>query len=188
MRRDHRLATLSGDCFDEGIRVVTLVGHNEFGRLPCDQGFGLFDIRDLPRRENHPQWIAQGIDRDVQFGRQSASRTTDFLDACFFWAPAECWWARTMVESINSCSRSASPRSAVAIRSHTPFSRQREKRTKVRCQCPSSAGRSRHGLPVRMIQSTASTKRRLSWPSRRDRSLCGQYSCTKRRTQNAHAP
>ena len=50
MRRDHRLATLSGDCFDEGIRVVTLVGHNEFGRLSLDQGFGLLDIRDLPRR------------------------------------------------------------------------------------------------------------------------------------------
>ena len=49
-RRDHRLAALSGDCFDEGIRVVTLVGHNEFGRLSLDQGFGLLDIRDLPRR------------------------------------------------------------------------------------------------------------------------------------------
>ena len=67
-----------------------------------------------------------------------------------------------IVESRNRCSMSASLRSAVATRSHTPFSRQREKRTKVRCQCPSSSGRSRHGLPVRMIHSTASTKRRLS--------------------------
>jgi hypothetical protein len=32
----------------------------------------------------------------------------------------------------------------------------------VRCQWPSSSGRSRQGLPVRMTQRTASTKRRLS--------------------------
>ena len=83
-RRDHRLAALSGDCFDEGIRVVALVGHNEFGRLPPDQGFGLLDIRDLPRRENHPQWVAQGIDRDVQFGRQSGLATDRFPERLLF--------------------------------------------------------------------------------------------------------
>ena len=49
-RRDDRLGTLCRDCFDEGVRVVPLVGHNEFGRLSLDQGFGLLDIRDLPRR------------------------------------------------------------------------------------------------------------------------------------------
>ncbi len=161
-RRDNWLAALSGDCFDEVIRVVALVGHDKLGRLILDQSFGLFDIRNLTCRENDPQRIAQSIDRDMQLGRQSAARATDFLSACFFWAPAECWCARTMVESMNSCSRSASPDSAVATRSQMPFSRQREKRTKVRCQCPSSSGRSRHGLPVRMIHSTASTKRRLS--------------------------
>ena len=84
------MATLSGDCFDEGIRVVTLVGHNEFGRLIFDQRLGPFDIRDLPRRKNHAQGIAQGIDRDMQLGRQPAPRTADFLTAGFVWAPAEC--------------------------------------------------------------------------------------------------
>ena len=129
--RDNRLAVLRNDCCDEGIRIVALVGHDEFGWLILDQRLGLFDIRNLPRRENDPQWIAQGIDRHMQLCRQSAARAADFLEACFFWAPAECWWARTMVESINSCSKSASPHSAVATRSQTPFSRQREKRTKV---------------------------------------------------------
>jgi hypothetical protein len=27
----------------------------------------------------------------MQFGRQAAPRTADFLSTSFFWAPAECW-------------------------------------------------------------------------------------------------
>jgi hypothetical protein len=44
----------------------------------------------LPGRQNHPQRIAQGIDRHMQFGGQAAARSADFLTPCFFWAPAEC--------------------------------------------------------------------------------------------------
>jgi hypothetical protein len=43
-------------------------------------------------------------------------------------------------------------------RSHTPIADQRSKRRHVLFQFPSSAGRSRHGAPVRAIHSTASTK------------------------------
>lgn len=128
-RRDYRLTALRRNCFDEGIRIVALVGHDEFGRLILDQCCGLFDVGDLTCRENDAQRIAQGIHRDMQLGGQSAARAADFLLPGFFWAPAECWWARTMVESMNRCSMSASPCSAVAMRSQTPFSRQREKRT-----------------------------------------------------------
>ena len=161
-RWNDSLAALRPDGFDKGIRVVALVGHNELGGLIFDQCARLPDIGDLTCRENDAHWIAQGIHCHMQLGGQSTPRAADLLVARFFWAPAECWCARTIVESRNRCSMSASLRSAVATRSHTPFSRQREKRTKVRCQCPSSSGRSRHGLPVRMIHSTASTKRRLS--------------------------
>ena len=128
-RRDNRLAVLRSDCCDEGIRIVALVGHNELGRLILDQCSRLFDVGHLTSGKNHPQRIAQGIHGDMQFGGQSAPRAADFLLTCFFWAPDECWWARTMVESMNRCSKSASPRKAVASRSQTPFSRQREKRT-----------------------------------------------------------
>ena len=127
--RDNRLAVLRNDCCDEGIRIVALVGHNELGRLTLDQCSCLFDVGHLASGKNHPQWIAQGLHGDMQFGGQSAPRAADFLLTCFFWAPDECWWARTMVESMNRCSKSASPRKAVASRSQTPFSRQREKRT-----------------------------------------------------------
>ena len=83
-RRNHRLAALRGDCRNEGIEVVTLVSHDEFGRLILDQGGDPFDVRDLPRRKNDQQWIGQGIDCDLQLGRQSASRATDFLDTYVF--------------------------------------------------------------------------------------------------------
>ena len=50
------------------------------------------------------------------------------------------FWVRTIVESMNRCSMSASPCRVMAIRSQTPFSRRRAKRTYVRCQWPSSGG------------------------------------------------
>ena len=124
-----RAAPLRRDRFDEGIRIVALVGYDELGRLTLDQCGCLFDVGHLTSGKNYSQRIAQGIYGDMQFGGQSAPRAADFLLTCFFWAPDECWWARTIVESMNRCSRSASPCKAVASRSQTPFSRQREKRT-----------------------------------------------------------
>ena len=162
-RWDNGLRTRRFDFCNEVIGIVAFVGDDGLCRQVLD-GFGrTVDVGNLTRRENDPQWFAQGIDHHMQFGRQSAPRATDFLTAGFFWAPAECWWARTMVESMNRCSISASLRRAWATRSNTPFSRQRENRTYVRCQCPNSAGKSRQGLPVRMTQRMASTKRRLSF-------------------------
>jgi hypothetical protein len=72
-----------------------------------------------------------------------------------------CWCARTIVESIRMCSISVSPAKAFATRVHTPLLRQREKRIYTVCHRPNSAGRSRHGLPVRAIHSTASRNQRL---------------------------
>ena len=120
-RRNHCLTTLSRNRCDEGIRVVSFVGDDETRRLILDQRVGLIDIGNLASRENHAQRIAQRIDGNMQFGRQSAPRATDTLPPFFFWAPAECWWARTMVESRNRCSMSASPRIAVATRCQRRF-------------------------------------------------------------------
>jgi hypothetical protein len=126
-RRDDSLTALFRYRRHEGIRVVALVGHDKPGDLILDQSAGLVDVGNLTRREDDAQRIAQGIYRDMQLGRQPAPRSTDFLTAGFFWAPDECWCARTMVESMKRCSMSASPCMAVAIRSQTPLSRQREK-------------------------------------------------------------
>lgn len=52
--------------------------------------------------------------------------------------------------------------STLMMPSHRPRLHQRLKRVYVVCQLPSSAGRSRHGEPVRAIHRTASINRRLS--------------------------
>lgn len=83
-KRNDSLTALCRDGLDEGIRVVALVGHDEFGGLILDQRRGLLDIGDLTRGENDPQRITQGIDGHMQLGGQSAPRATDFLTACFF--------------------------------------------------------------------------------------------------------
>jgi hypothetical protein len=53
--------------------------------------------------------VAQRVDQGVDLGAQSAARASDRLVLIgFFWAPALCWWARTMVLSIIAYSLSAS--------------------------------------------------------------------------------
>ena len=133
---NHRFCARRFDGGHEMVGIVALVGHHGLTGQIFDQCWGKVDIGNLPGREDDAQGIAQCVDGNVQFGRQSAARAADFLTTRFFWAPAECWWARTMVESMNSCSISASPPSTSATRSQTPLSRQRAKRTYVLCQLP----------------------------------------------------
>src|SRR5258705_8759345 len=98
----------------------------------------------------------------MNFGGQSASRAADRLIAVFFGAPAACWWARTMVLSMKTSSKSASPASSAKTVCHTCARDHLAKRLYTLFQAPKSGGRSRHGLPVRAIHSTASTNCRLS--------------------------
>ena len=148
---------------DQLVTVVAFVGNDSTGIDVLNERSTLGDISDLASGENQPQRIAQRIDTGVNLSRQSAPRTTDRLIATvFFGAPAACWWARTIVASINSSSRSAWSCKASATRCQMPYSSQRAKRTYTECQLPSSLGKSRHGQPVRARYKTASTKRRLS--------------------------
>ena len=66
--------------------------------------------------------------------------------------------------SSTTYSKSGSSDTAASGRSQAPLADQRSNRRQTLLQLPGSAGRSRHGAPVRAIQSTASTKRRLSLP------------------------
>ena len=162
-RRDDGLGAGSLNRFDKSVAVVSLVGDDSSGRNGLDQRGPLRDVRFLPASQDQAQRVAEGVDTGVDFGGQPTPRAADRLIATvFLGAPAECWWARTMVESMKSSSRSASPRSASAIRSQTPYVSQRAKRTYTECQLPNSAGKSRQGFPTRAVYSTASTKRRLS--------------------------
>jgi hypothetical protein len=99
----------------------------------------------------------------MDFGTQPAPRVPECVRAVFFGAPAACWWPRTIVLSMSTASKSASVRIAARIRGHTPFLPQREQRVYVACQVPHAESKSRHGLPVRAIHSTASIHRRWSF-------------------------
>src|SRR5689334_18741107 len=71
-----------------------------------------------------------------------------------------------MVASTRAYSRSGSSEQASNSRCQTSAFTQSRKRVKTLFQFPNKGGRSRQGLPVRAIHSTASTNRRLSLPLR----------------------
>ena len=92
--------------------------------------------------------IAFGIGAQVDFGREAAARAPE----CFAilippFAPAACWCARTIVESMACSSLAGGPRLASVSNaaSHTPSLLQRVKRTKTEFQLPYRLGMSRHG-------------------------------------------
>lgn len=162
-RRDDCCGAGGLDDVDQGIAVVTFVGDDSAGRDCLNQGSSLRDIGNLAGRQDQTNRIAQGIDTSMNLGGQPAPRATDRLIATvFLGAPAAYWWARTIVASMKSSSKSASPCSASATRCQTPYSSRRANRTYTECQLPNSLGKSRQGDPVRARYRTASTKRRLS--------------------------
>jgi len=162
-RRDDGLSARLGDCCDEHIAVISLVSDDCIGLDGIDQCRPLRNVGCLATGEDQAQWIAQGIHACMNLGSQPTARAADRLIATvFFNAPAECWCARTTVESMNSSSRSASPWSASATRDQTPLASQRAKRTYTECQFPNLGGRSRQGFPTRAVYSTASMNNRLS--------------------------
>lgn len=166
-RRDDRFGTGGLDDVDQGIAVVTFVGDDSAGRDGLNQGRPLRDIGHLAGCQDQTNRVAKGIDTSMNLGGQAAPRATDrFIATVFLGAPAACWWARTIVASMNSSSKSASPWRASATRCQTPYASQRANRTYTECQLPNSLGKSRQGDPVRARYRTASTKRRLSAPVR----------------------
>ena len=156
------MSTLTLDLGDKGVGIVSLVGKHGIWCEACNQGLGLGDVSVLAGGQNRPYGIPEGIYRRMDFGGQTAPRAAYCLCPAFFWAPAACWCARTIVLSIINSSMSGSRDTAAEIRCHTPASRHRAKRTYTLCHGPNSFGRSRQGAPVRPIQSTASVNRRLS--------------------------
>ena len=116
--------------------------------------------------EDEANGVAKRIHAGADLGAQAAARTPDRLIFAPPFAPAACWWARTMVESMIRYSKSGLSTNALKTRSQTPFLAQRRKRWKTLFQLPNAGGRSRQGAPAGAIQSTASTNRRLSSPCR----------------------
>ncbi len=98
--RNHRGDTSLGESVDQRISVVRLVAKQGVRVGAFEQGLRTSQVMGLSRRQHQCDGIAQGVNEGVDFGRQSAARSTDRLLAVFFCAPALCWCARTMVASI----------------------------------------------------------------------------------------
>jgi hypothetical protein len=92
--------------------------------------------------------IAFSIRAEVDFGREAAARAAERLLLLIPpFAPAACWGARTIVESMACSSSAGGPRDANVSNaaSQTPSLLQRVKRTKTEFQLPYRFGMSRQG-------------------------------------------
>ena len=155
------------DALNEVGGVKSFVGHDGTNDLQAIDEIGRFgDVVSFATGRTEVRQIAQPINRRMNFGAQSPTRTAKTLLPVFLGAPAACWCARTMVLSRNTSSKSASSQSLAKSACQTPLSAQREKRLNEVFHGPKSDGRSRQGAPVLAIQRTASTNKRLSAPLR----------------------
>jgi hypothetical protein len=162
-RRDGGLCPGRLDASNKSVRVIAFIRDHLIDLKSCNERRCLRNVVHLTIRKAPTQGIAQRINDHMNLGAQSATRSADGLRTFFFWAPAACWWARTMVLSSIRAWRSASVLTASMMRCQTPAFPHRENRVYTLCQLPSCGGRSRHGLPVRAIHRTASTNSRLSF-------------------------
>ncbi len=145
---------------------IRLPSDKILGRKASDQGFGLGRLVHLSGRVEQTEHIAEGIDRNMNLRAQASPRSPDRLLLNPPFPPAACWCARMIVPSMIIDSKSGSSARAVKMRSHTPALAQRRKRFHTLFQFPKNGDRSRHGVPVRAIQTIASTNSRLSSPDR----------------------
>jgi hypothetical protein len=91
------------------IGIEAFIREQAVGFQLWQQHIGSFQVAGLAAGEMKASGVAEGIDGSVNLGAQSAFTAPDGLVcAPFFSAPALCWWARTMVESIIAYSLSAS--------------------------------------------------------------------------------
>src|SRR5580692_7025893 len=162
LRRNHGIRTGGHDRLDEIISVISLVRDHRIGIMTFNQGLALIDVGLLSPRQDELDGVPQTVDGDMQLGSEPAPRASQGLVGTpFFTAPAACWWARITVLSRISHSKSGSFITS-KTRAQTPLADQRSNRFHTEFHLPKRSGMSRQGAPVLPIQSTASTKRRLS--------------------------
>jgi hypothetical protein len=127
----------------KAIGVVALIGEQIIEGKTADQAFCLTDIGDLACRQDEANRIAESVDGNADLRAQPAARMPDrLIFASPFWAPAACWCARTMVESMIRYSRSGFSPNSVKSRCQTPFFAHRRKRLNTLFQLPNSSGKS----------------------------------------------
>lgn len=160
--RDHHADAPCAQALTQIGGIVSGVGHHMGAAHLREQLLYVGNVAHLPRGESESSQLTQTLHQGVDLGTQPAARAPERLRAVFFGAPLECWCARTIVVSRYTSRNCASAARTRNTRCQTPVSDQRANRRNMLFQGPNSSGRSRQGEPVRAIQSTASTKTRLS--------------------------
>src|SRR6188768_1610134 len=151
---------------DNGVAVERLVGDQRVEGQSLDERRHTHRVEALSRQEHEAHEVAERIGKGQDFGGHATFRPADRLALGPPFAPCPWRWTLTMVASTMAYSMSGWPEQASKSRMKTSALTQSRYRLKTVFQFPKKAGRSRHGLPVRTIQSTASMNRRLSPPLR----------------------
>src|SRR5215204_3934977 len=147
---DRHLAGFSQRREHPRVGIERLVGNERLGLKLRQQGIRSSQVVLLTAGEMKAGRIAERIDGGVDFGAQPAARASDGLILTpFLRAPALCWWARTMVESIIAYSLSASSDRCLKTFSQTPLFAHRLNRVWIVTGSPNRSGKSRHGMPAR---------------------------------------
>src|SRR5208282_5890801 len=166
MLRDDDLGAALVQASDDTIAVERLVGDQSIEGEAVDERGNADRIETMAGQENEAHEIAERIGEGEDLGRHAALGAADGLALSPPFAPWPWRWTLTMVASTMAYSMSGCSEQASKSLMKTSALTQSRYRLKTVFQLPKKAGRSRHGLPVRTIQSTASTKRRLSLPLR----------------------
>lgn len=140
----------------KGVGIVALVRDDSPRAQMVDQFCGTRDIGNLPFSDHHAQRTTCFIRGQTRFGAQPSAGATKRLRSIFWGA------RRVLVRSHDGrigqmYSISASPDAACTMHCQTLC----VAIGRSACTPAYSAGRSRHGQPVRLIHSTVSTNQRL---------------------------
>src|SRR5690349_21921713 len=133
----------------KAIGVEAFVCQQMLEREASDQILSLKDVMHLPSSQNEANRVAERVDTRADLGAQAAARTPDRLIFAPPFAPAACWCARTMVESMIRYSKSGCSINALKTRCQTPFLAHRRKRWNTLFQLPNRSEERRVGKECR---------------------------------------
>ena len=92
----------------QGVAVVGPVGNQRLEFNAIKPGINADQIMALTGKQHEIRQVAQSVDHHADFGAWTTPRATDGLALGPPFAPAPCWWSRTMVPSMSRYSKSVS--------------------------------------------------------------------------------
>jgi len=161
VRMDDGLHSVFADPRANSVGVVSRVRYERLPvRVLLDDRLGNRRLVLLAGGEFDVDWPALRVDKRVDFGRETTSRTTQCVGADPPFPPAASWWARTIEASMMTPSLSASSWSVLKMAAQYPRCAHVVNLLYTDFQGPKRSGRSLQGIPVLARNSTASMNAR----------------------------